>query len=90
MKMKGNKIRYMNSDRRSALSCALFDRYIGLQRKGVKTLKTYEIEFKNIIERVCPDKAWNQITKCDIHEHLCQYTSPKATIIEILKNLMED
>jgi len=82
--------RYMNSTRSSALVCALFDRYIALQRKGVVKLKTYEIEFKAIIEQVCPEKPLDVITKCDIRAHLKEYKNPEATIIEIFKNLMED
>jgi hypothetical protein len=85
------KVRYMNADRRSNLACALFDRYIALRRKQeAVSLKTYEVEFVTVIEQVCSEKSWNQITKCDIHEHLKQHRNPEATIIEILKNLMED
>lgn len=82
--------RYMNSDRRSNLACALFDRYISLRRKEVKPLKTYETEFITVIEHVCPEMPLSQVTKCNIHEHLKQHRNPEETIIEILKNLMED
>lgn len=82
--------RYMNSERRSKLACALFDRYIALRRQDVVALKTYEAEFKAVVEQVCSELPLNQVTKCNIHEHLKQHRNPEATIIEILKNLMED
>lgn len=82
--------RYMNSERRSKLACALFDRYIGLRRKEVTSLKTYEVEFQTTIEQICSEQPWTQTTKCDIHAHLVKHRNPEATIIEILKNLMED
>ena len=83
-------MRYMTEDRRGALARGLFDKYIELQRKREKKLKTYEIAFQDVIETICPKKLWWEVTRCNIFMHLCEHKDPEATVIEILKQLMED
>lgn len=83
-------MRYMTENRRGTLARGLFDKYIELQRQGETKLKTYEIAFQDVIERMCPNKLWWEVTSCNIFMHLCEHKDPEATVIEILKKLMED
>jgi hypothetical protein len=80
----------MTEDRRGQLAVELFDAYISLQRKEVKNAKVYCEEYARIIKKICPEKKLNQVTACNIFEHLATHKDPEATVIEILKQLKED
>ena len=83
-------MRYMNGDRREKLTQKLFDKMIELKKGGIRHIKTYEIAFQEVIEEVCPDKCWWEVTDCQIFMHLMMHKNPEATVIEILKQLKED
>ena len=83
-------MRYMNGDRREKLTQKLFDKMIELKKGGIRHIKTYEIAFQEVIEEVCPDKCWWEVTKCSIFLHLMKYKDPELTVIEILKQLIEE
>ena len=81
---------YMTSDRHTRLAQGLFDKMIELQRKKELNIKAYEIAYQDVIEKVCPDKCWWEITDCQIFTHLLTYKNPEKTVIEILRKLKED
>lgn len=81
---------YMTSKRRETLAQKLFDKMIELKRGGERHIKKYEIAFQEVIEGVCPQKVWWEVTGCQIFMHLMEYKDPEKTVIEILKQLKED
>ncbi len=72
------------------LADALFTRCNELLSNGEPNIKTYEIAFQEVIESVCPDKPWWEVTSCEIFMHLLEHKDPQATVIEILKTLKGD
>lgn len=81
---------YMTSDRRTKLAQGLFDKMIELSKKKEANIKSYEIAYQDVIEKVCPDKCWWEVTDCQIFTHLLTYKNPEKTVIEILRKLKED
>lgn len=71
------------------LADALFTKCNELLGNGEPNIKTYEIAFQEVIENICPDKPWWEVTSCEIFMHLLQHKDPQATVIEILKTLKE-
>lgn len=71
------------------LADALFEKCNELLNNGEPNIKTYEIAFQEVIEELCPDKPWWEVTSCEIFMHLLQHKDPQATVIEILKTLKE-
>ena len=72
------------------LADALFEKCNELIEKGELNIKAYEIAFQKVIEELCPDKPWWEVTSCEIFMHLLQHKDPQATVIEILKTLKEN
>ena len=81
---------YMTSKRREALAQKLFDKMIELKRGGERHIKKYEIAYQEVIEEVCKEKVWWEVTGCQIFQHLMENKDPEKTVIEILKQLKED
>ena len=80
---------YITSSKRSKLAQKLFDKMIELQREGITHIKKYEIAFQDVIEEVFPEKAWWNVTDCQIFMHLMEHKDPEKTVIAILKQLKE-
>ena len=81
---------YINSTQREQLAQKLFDKMIEMRKDGEKNIKSYEIAFQDVIEKVCPDECWWDVTGCEIFQHLMEHKDPEATVIAILKELKED
>ena len=81
---------YTNSTQREQLAQKLFDKMIEMRKDGEKNIKSYEIAFQDVIEKVFPDECWWEVTDCEIFQHLMKYKDPEATVIAILKELKED
>lgn len=81
---------YITSEQRSKLAQDLFDKMIAMKNAGERNIKSYEVAFQDIIERVFPDECWWEITECQIFNHLMEHKDPEETIIAILKGLKED
>lgn len=81
---------YITSEQHTKLAQKLFDKMIELKKAKERKVKTYEVEFQNVIEEVFPDECWDEVTDCDILTHLIEYKDPEKTVIEILKQLKED
>ena len=81
---------YINSTQRKQLAQKLFDKMIEMRKDGEKNIKSYEIAFQDVIEKVFPEESWWDVTACEIFIHLMQHKDPEATVIEILKQLKED
>lgn len=81
---------YITSDQHTKLARGLFDKMIELRKEGEAHIKKYEVAFQDVIEDVFLDKYWWEVTKCDIFTHLMEHKNPEATVIEILKELMEE
>ena len=60
---------------------------IRLQSSGATNIKEYEIAFQQAIEDVEPDKAWWEVTDCNIFFNLFETRSPELTIEQILAEL---
>lgn len=58
-----------------------------LKFKGESNIKSFEIAFQNAIEEIVPDKAWWEVTDCDIFGHLFTERNPDATIEAIISRL---
>ena len=71
------------------LADALFTKCTELLGNGEANIKTYEIAFQEVINELYPDKAWWEVTSCEIFMHLFEHRDPQATVIEILKTLKE-
>ena len=71
------------------LADALFEKCNELLDNGEANIKAYEIAFQEVIEDICPDKPWWEVTSCEIFMHLFEHRDPQLTIIEILKALNE-
>ena len=83
-------MKYMNSVRREVLACRLFDKMIELKNNEVSNLKEYGIAFQEVIQDICPEKCWWDVSDCRIFMHLMEHKDPEATVIEILKQLKEE
>ena len=81
---------YINSTQREQLAQKLFDKMIEMRKDGEKNIKSYEIAFQDVIEEVFPDECWWEVTGCEIFQHLMEHKNPEATVIAILRVLMED
>ena len=81
---------YITSEQRTKLAQGLFDKMIAMKKAGEKHIKTYEIEFQNVIESVFPEQCWWDVTDCQIFMHLMEHKDPEKTVIAILKGLKED
>ena len=81
---------FITTDKRTKLAQNLFDKMIGLKKAGETHIKKYEIAFQDVIEEVFPGESWWNVTRCQIFQHLMQYKDPEATVIEILKQLIEE
>ena len=81
---------YINSTQREQLAQKLFDKMIEMRKDGEKNIKSYEIAFQDVIEKVFPDECWWDVTGCEIFQHLMEHKDPEATVIAILKELKED
>ena len=81
---------HINSTQREQLARGLFDKMIEMRKGGEKNIKSYEIAFQDVIEKVFPEESWWDVTACEIFIHLMQHKDPEATVIEILKQLKED
>ena len=81
---------YITSEQHTKLAQDLFDKMIAMRKAGEKSIKTYEVAFQDVIERVFPDMCWWEVTECQIFNHLMEHKDPEATIIAILKGLKED
>lgn len=81
---------YITSDKHTELTQKLFDKWMEMRDAGVTHIKQYEIAFQNVIEEVFPDKLWWEVTKCQIFMHLMEHRDPEKTVIEILKELIEE
>ena len=69
------------------LAKMLFDECHIMQAAGVVNIKSYEIAFQDIIEKLYPYNYWWEITECNIFMHLLQYKDPEKTVIEIIHKL---
>ena len=74
---------------KNTLATELFQRCNHMIMGGVKDIKSYEMVFQDTIEEICKDKAWWEVTDCDIFTHLLEYKDPQATVIAIIKGLKE-
>lgn len=81
---------YITSDQHTKLAQGLFDKMIELRKTGEKSIKTYEVAFQGVIEKVFPDECWWNVTTCEIYIHLMKHKNPRATVIAILKGLKEE
>ena len=81
---------YINSTQREQLAQKLFDKMIEMRKDSEKNMKSYEIAFQAVIEKVFPDECWWDVTGCEIFQHLMKHKDPEATMIAILKELKED
>ena len=81
---------YITGAQRSKLAQGLFDKMMGMQRKGETSIKKYEVEFQGVIESVFPNMAWWEVTDCQIFMHLMEHRNPEKTVLAILKGLKED
>lgn len=81
---------YITSEQHTRLANNLFDKMIELKNSGEKFIKTYEVAFQDIIEKVFPDQLWWEVTDCQIFAHLMEHKDPEKTVIAILKGLKED
>ena len=81
---------YINSTQREQLAQKLFDKMIKMRKGDEKNIKSYEIAFQDVIEKVFPGECWWDVTGCEIFQHLMEYKDPEATVIAILKELKED
>ncbi len=81
---------YITSEKHTELTQKLFDKMIELKKEGERNIKMYESAFQEVIEEVFSDKLWWEVTKCEICTHLMEYKNPEATVIAILKGLMEE
>ena len=69
------------------LAKMLFDECHIMQAAGVVNIKSYEIAFQDIIEKLYPYNCWWKITECNIFMHLLQYKNPEKTVMEIIHKL---
>lgn len=81
---------YITSEQHTKLAQDLFDKMIAMRKAGEKNIKSYEVAFQDVIERVFPDECWWEVTECQIFNHLMEHKDPEATVIAILKGLKED
>lgn len=81
---------YITSEQRTKLAQDLFDKMMAMRKAGERSIKAYEVAFQDIIERVFPGELWWEVTKCQIFMHLMEYRDPEKTVIEILKQLIEE
>lgn len=81
---------YITSEQHTKLAQGLVDKIIELRKANKTHIKEYEIAFQSVIEDVFPDKAWWEITSCQIFMHLMEYKNPELTVIAILKGIQED
>lgn len=81
---------YITGTKHTKLAQGLFDKMIELRDGGETNIKTYEVEFQDVIEEVFPTMCWYDVTECQIFDHLMEHKDPTATVIAILKGLKED
>ena len=75
---------------KTKLANALFNKCNELINNGATNIKEYEIAFQGVINEMFPDKAWWEVTECEIFMHLFEYKDPRATIIAIVSGLKEE
>ena len=71
----------------SELRDQLNDTLAQLQMRGATNVKEYEIAFQETIENMEPDKAWWEVTDCNIFFSLFETRSPELTIDSIIAEL---
>ena len=81
---------YITSEQHTKLAQGLFDKMIELKKEGERNIKAYEVVFQDVINEVFPDECWWEVTDCEIFMHLMEYKDPEKTVIEILKQLIEE
>lgn len=77
----------VQSSIQSELRTQLEDALMTLQFKGATNIKEYEVAFQQAIENVFPDKAWWEVTDCNIFFSLFETRSPELTIEQIIAEL---
>ena len=58
-----------------------------LYRRQESNIKAYEVAFQDVLEKMFPDKAWWEVCKLDIFNHLFTERDPEATIEAIVDSL---
>ena len=71
------------------LGNALFEKCHEMQKNDVTDIKSYEIAFQDVIEKICPNHCWWEVTDCNIFMDLLEHKDPEKTVIEIIKQLKE-
>lgn len=69
---------------------ALFNKCNDLISNEVTSIKEYEVAFQGVIEEMFPNKAWWEVTECEIFMHLFEHRNPGATVIAIVAGLKEE
>lgn len=72
------------------LKNSLYKKANELLNNRVINLKVYEIAFQDIIEKLYPNKAWWEVTDCNIFMDLLNNKSPMHTVEQIIKDLKID
>lgn len=72
---------------KEALKHELYQAYDNLKQQFNYNIKSYEVAFQEVIEKLFPENAWWEVTDCDIFGHLFTERDPEATIEEIIKSL---
>ena len=72
---------------KEALKHELYQAYDNLKQQFNYNIKSYEVAFQEVIEKLFPENAWWEVTDCDIFGHLFTERDPEATIEEILRSL---
>lgn len=77
----------VQSSFQSELRTQLEDTLMRLQMRGATNIKEYEIAFQEAIENMEPDKAWWEVTDCNIFFSLFETRSPELTLEQIIAEL---
>lgn len=80
----------VDTEEQKELKRALFDAYFSLQNKYETNIKAYEIAFQEAIEGLYPDKAWWEVTDCNIFMDLFETRDPWKTIMNIADKMIFD
>ena len=80
----------IESDNRVDLARALRNVVDTLKHKGETSIKAYEVALQDEIERFYPDKAWWEVTDCNIFQSLLANQNPTMTVMDIMANIKKD